>query len=268
MITSGQNAQVRFIKSLKKRKFREENACFFTEGLRSVCEGLLSGADVRLLVLSESFTRSAFYAELRKVTDSMENFSAESVLLPVSDGVYREITDTETPQGIGAVFAMKRVSRVRGDSIILLENLQDPGNMGTIIRTADAAAFDGVICTKGCVDVYNPKVLRSTVGSVFHIPILQPARGSDMDTVQIVQTLRRDGYTLYAAHPSGKNSCFEEPFEGKSVIVIGNEANGISSEMLACCDKLLTIPMPGKAESLNASVAAALMIYEKRRRSL
>lgn len=268
MITSSQNAQVRWIKSLKKRKGREENACFFMEGLRSVCEGLLSGAEIRQLVLSESFIRSAFYGELKKVTDSMEHFSAESVLLPVSDALYRGLTDTETPQGIGAVFSIRRVSRVRGESIVLLENLQDPGNMGTVIRTADAAAFDGVLCTKGCVDVYNPKTLRSTAGSVFHIPILQMPREAGTDVTGLAAQLHRDGYTLYAAHPAGEHSCFEEPFAGKSVIVIGNEANGISREMLDCCDRLLKIPMPGKAESLNASVAAALMIYEKRRRSL
>lgn len=142
----------------------------------------------------------------------------------------------------------------------MLENIQDPGNMGTIIRTADAAAFDGIICTKGCVDVYNSKVLRSTAGSVFHIPIIQYLRNDDISSKRLAGQLKAEGYTVYAAHPRGETSCFEEPFEGKSVIVIGNEANGVSSEMLLSCDRLLTIPMPGKAESLNASVAAALMI--------
>jgi TrmH family RNA methyltransferase len=150
---------------------------------------------------------------------------------------------------------------------VLLENLQDPGNMGTIIRTADAAAFDGIICTKGCVDVYNSKVLRSTTGSVFQIPIVQFLRGDTVSSSELAKALQKEGYTVYAAHPRGETSCFDEPFLGKSVIVIGNEANGVSDEMLSCCDKLLTIPMPGNAESLNASVAAALMIYEKRRKN-
>lgn len=232
-----------------------------------MCEGIISGADIRLLAVSESFIKSEFYAELKKVTDSADHFSAESVLFPVSDAVYAHITDTETPQGIGAVFGIKRPHKIRGESIVLLENLQDPGNMGTIIRTADAADFDGIICTKGCVDVYNPKVLRSTTGSVFHIPIVQYLRGDSITVTELAEELKKDGYTVYAAHPRGEMSCFDEPFEGKSVIVIGNEANGVTDEMLACCDKLLTIPMPGQAESLNASVAAALMIYEKRRKN-
>jgi TrmH family RNA methyltransferase len=115
--------------------------------------------------------------------------------------------------------------------------------------------------------VYNPKVLRSTTGSVFHIPIMQYLRNDDITVKELTAALKESGYTVYAAHPRGECSCFEEPFEGKSVIVIGNEANGVTDEMLSCCDKLLTIPMPGKAESLNASVAAALMIYEKRRKN-
>ena len=267
MVTSSQNAQVRFIKSLKKRKLREEAGCFFIEGLRSVCEGIISGADNKTLVLSESFIKSEFYAELKKALDSAEKFSVESVLFPVSDAIYAQLTDLETPQGIGAVFSIKRPKKVKGESIVLLENLQDPGNMGTIIRTADAAAFDGVICTKGCVDVYNPKVLRSTTGSVFHIPIMQYLRNDDITVKELTAALKESGYTVYAAHPRGECSCFEEPFEGKSVIVIGTEANGVTDEMLSCCDKLLTIPMPGKAESLNASVAAALLIYDIRRKN-
>ena len=107
MVTSSQNAQVRFIKSLKKRKLREEAGCFFIEGLRSVCEGIISGADIKTLVLSESFIKSEFYAELKKALDSAEKFSVESVLFPVSDAIYAQLTDLETPQGIGAVFSIK-----------------------------------------------------------------------------------------------------------------------------------------------------------------
>ena len=266
MITSTQNPQIKFIRSLSKRKFREENGCFFIEGLRSVGEGIKSGANIRTLILAESFVKSEFYAEFKKTADSVDFVPTESVLFEVTDEVYRSVTETETPQGIGAVFEIPKAASITGDSIIMLENLQDPGNMGTIIRTADAAGFDAIICTKGCVDVYNSKVLRSTTGSVFHIPVLQlPGSGG---IGGIADALHAKGYLLYAAHPRGEVSCFDEPFAGKSVIVIGNEANGLSDEMLSHCDRLVTIPMPGQAESLNASVAAALLIYEKRRKNM
>ncbi len=261
MIVSNKNATVRFIKSLSKRKAREEAQCFFTEGLRGVCDAVSAGAEVVHLVVSESFLNSSLSKEIEQLEDSAANFTAESVLFPVSDSVYDYITETEAPQGIGAVIKMNTVTEVSGRRLLLLENMQDPGNMGTVIRTADAAGFDGIICMKGCVDIYNPKVLRSTVGSVFHVPIVRMDGDGD-NVATVTDRLHKMGYTLYAAHPRGGKSCFDESFAGKSVIVIGNEANGITDEMLSKCDEFLTIPMLGKSESLNASVAAAIMMYE------
>lgn len=261
MIESNKNATVRFIKSLTKRKSREESGCFFLEGLRGVCDAISAGARVRHLVVSESFLSSVLMNEIANLEDSAVGFTAESVLFPVSDSVFSYISETEAPQGIGAVIYMKESGELCGNNILLLENLQDPGNMGTVIRTADAAGFDGIICMKGCVDVYNSKVLRSTVGSLFHIPIIR--KDSDRDTASgVVAELKSMGYTVYAAHPRGGTVLFDETFSEKNVIVIGNEANGITEEMLNVCDKTVTIPMPGKSESLNASVAASLMMYE------
>lgn len=262
MITSLKNDQIRFIKGLSARKNREESGSFFVEGLRGVCDGLTSGFVLKQLIVSDTFSKSAYFNELKAKTDSVENFSSESFLLMVSDEVMRGICETETPQGVAAVFEMRAVKSLSGDSLVLLENLQDPGNMGTIIRTADAAGFDGVVATRGSVDCYNQKVIRSTAGSIFHIPVVMSGiSGTDMADI-----LHDNGYTLYAAHPRGDVSCFDEPFSGKSCIVIGNEANGLTDAMIAKCDVLLTIPMPGNAESLNASVAAALLIYEKTRK--
>lgn len=261
MIESNKNVTVRFIKSLAKRKSREESGCFFLEGLRGVCDAVAAGAKVKHLVISESFSKSALMNEIAKLEDSAVDFSAESVLFPVSDSVFAYISETEAPQGIGAVIYMSESGKLCGNNLLLLENLQDPGNMGTAIRTADAAGFDGIICMKGCVDIYNSKVLRSTVGSLFHIPIIRRDRDGNSAT-NVVAELKSLGYTVYAAHPRGGTNLFDEPFTGKNVIVIGNEANGITGEMLSVCDKTVTIPMPGKSESLNASVAAALMMYE------
>jgi len=264
-ITSYKNEQVKFLKSLSQRKYRDENRCFFVEGLRGVLEGIKTGVPVKKLVLAENFTKSPFYEELKAITGREDGIPEGAEAFLLSDEVFKSICETETPQGIAAVFSMDALKKISGDSIIMLENLQDPGNMGTIIRTADAAGFGGVICTKGCVDVFNQKVIRSTVGSIFHIPVL---RQTDISVKETADLLKSKGYTFYAAHPRGDTSCFDESFSGKSVIVIGNEANGLTDEMLSVCDKLLTIPMPGNAESLNASVAAALLIYEKTRKKM
>ncbi len=264
MITSTKNDRIRFIKSLSQRKNREENGCFFVEGLRGVCDGIRSSFRTKNVVVSETFKNSEYYQEFEKTAKIAGIDFTEDNYFEVTSEVFRYFSETETPQGIGAIFEIPMAPGVTGDSVILLENLQDPGNMGTIIRTADAAGFDSVICTRGCVDVYNQKVIRSTAGSIFHIPVLQTGLTGE----EIAEQLHGHGYKLYAAHPRGNVSCFDEPFTGKSVIVIGNEANGLTATMIKNCDTLLTIPMPGNAESLNASVAAALLIYEKTRKKV
>jgi TrmH family RNA methyltransferase len=141
--------------------------------------------------------------------------------------------------------------------IVLLDSIQDPGNMGTIIRTADAAGFDGVIALNGCVDIYNPKVLRATMGSIFHIAIADHA-----DMAETMSMIRKNGLKTFAAHLRGDKSIYEADMCAGGVILIGNEANGLSDELTLCADELVKIPMPGKAESLNASIASALFMYE------
>ena len=252
IITSSKNEQVKWLKGLTQRKNRDAEGCFFVEGLRGVAEGMESGFKLRKLAVTEAFSKTPSFAAFAKNADPAQ-------IIIMSAGVFVEICETETPQGVAAVFEIPQNVKIGGDCIIMLENLRDPGNMGTVIRTADAAGMSGVICGKGCVDVYNQKVIRSTAGSIFHIPVL---RFEDLDSVEIAEGLKKKGYRLYAAHPRGDVSCFDERFEGKCVIIIGNEANGISDSLLERCDSLLTIPMPGRAESLNASVAAALLIYE------
>ncbi len=260
MITGEHNQKIKYIRSLSKRKFREENGCFYIEGHRAVLEGIMSQSQPEILVASESYINSDSFNELKQICFAY-NIDAKLVLLPVSDKVFESISDTLSPQGLGGVFKINKVelsSLFEKSNIILLENIQDPGNMGTIIRTADAAGFDAIICGKGSVDIYNSKVLRSTVGSVFHLPVLL----IDDIALNAANLLKKAGFKLYCAHPRGDNSCFDLTFEGKSVIVIGNEANGLTEDMLSLCDIQVTIPMPGKSESLNASVAAALLMYE------
>ena len=275
MITSGQNRQARFIIGLKKRKIREEAGCFFLEGLRAVDEAIRSGAAVRQIVVSESFLNSASFGKIKELYSSAYRKDVELVLLPVSDKLFAGMGDTMTPQGIGAVIdfpgtglaetvsAGKITASSARYGLLVLENLQDPGNIGTIIRTAAAAGMAGILCTKGTVDIYNSKVLRSTAGAMFRLPVVQTGE----DGPSLAAYLQRSGFQVCAAHPRGGTELFQQNFTWNTAIVIGNEAGGLTEKTLACCDFTVTIPMPGGAESLNASVAAALMIYELKRKA-
>lgn len=261
VINSDQNRDVRHIMNLKKKKYRDEKEAFFMEGLRAVEEALLSKVNIDKIVVSDSFMKTEFFKNISELYSSTYKNFVELVLLVVNEHIFSLMSETETPQGIGAVlqiphYRQEQVIKANGN-YLLLENLQDPGNMGTIIRTADAAGFDGILCTKGCVDVYNSKVLRSTVGSIFHIPVVKCA-----SVEGLAPLLKTIGLKLYAAHITAGTTCFEQEFSKGSVILIGNEANGLTKEALDRADCLVSIPMPGKAESLNASIAAALLMYE------
>lgn len=141
--------------------------------------------------------------------------------------------------------------------LLLLENLQDPGNLGTILRTAEGAGVTGVILSKGCVDLYNPKTIRSTMGSVYRVPTLYTE-----DLRETVELLKAHGIRSFAAHLKGVNFYDQENYRGGTAFLIGNEGNGLTEELTEQADTLIRIPMEGKLESLNAGVASAILMYE------
>ncbi len=265
---------IKEIEGLQKRRNRQNTGCFFLEGYRAVTEAISGGATIVQLVATETFVKSEEWQQIKKNYSSAYNKNAELVLLQVGDKSFAKLSETVTPQGVGAVIKMPEVSfedviesaASSGSNgrfgLLVLENLQDPGNMGTVIRTADASGFYGIICSKDTVDVYNSKVLRSTVGSMFRLPIVQSA----LTGAEIVRCLKQHGFETVAAHPRGGSSLFETEFPVTTAVCIGNEAGGLSDEILKACNTKVTIPMPGGTESLNASVAAALMMYEVRRK--
>ena len=187
----------------------------------------------------------------------------------VSETVFKSISETTNPQGILATIKMadydleemiiaKSIDVRKCDKyFVILDEIKDPGNMGTIIRTADAAGFNGVIVSKGCVDVYNPKVLRSTMGSIFHIPI-----NLSQDLSYALKEIKMQNIRVYAAHTKGNLYYYEADMTQSTAIVIGNEAFGISDKTMESADELISIPITGRAESLNASVAAGILMYE------
>lgn len=255
-ITSSQNPLLKELKALRARKYREEKGLYTIEGIRFVEEALKEQAPIKKVIVSEKLeTVNGGKALLLK----LQTLGIDAVMLP--DKLFAEVSDTENPQGVMAMVGMEEkpldVILYKSDFIVVLDSVQDPGNMGTIIRTADAAGAGGVVLSSGCVDVYNPKALRSTMGSVFHIPV---CRNSSLP--ELTTQLKQQGFKVCASHLQGTVPYYELSKPGKIAIIIGNEANGISDESAELADMLVRIPMPGRAESLNASVAAALLMYE------
>lgn len=256
LISSSQNPAYKALKSLKNRRDREEKGLYYIEGLRIVEEALKAGAEITEAAITEEFASDTRNSGILKRIEA-----AGIRILLMTAKLFREIADTETPQGILAAVRIRKYGLElisdRDGLYVILDSIRDPGNMGTIIRTADAAGFSAVILSKGCVDVYNPKVLRSTMGSVFHMPVCQYD-----DIAQAVRLLKSKGIRIFASHLEGKAEIFDADMTFGTAIVVGSEADGLSSEAAGLADMLVKIPMPGRAESLNASVAAGIMMYE------
>lgn len=233
------------------------------EGERLVLE-LREPWKLQTLVLSQTY----YDHSSSKWSSLAENYPKANILV-IPDSLMESLSDTQNPQGILAVVPMRTyqlsdmISEDKASLLLILENLQDPGNAGTILRTADAAGADGVICTVGTVDFFAPKTVRATMGSLLHLPIVYT---NQLSTV--LQELKDHGFRTYAAHLKGTCAHFEADMKGKTAILIGNEGNGLTDETAGQADQLVRIPQPGQAESLNASIAAGILIYEAVRQKL
>ncbi len=245
-IDSAQNKIAKEIKSLSNKKDREKRKLFLLEGERLISE-IPSAEDIAYIVVSESYKGS---------TDKYDN------VYLFSDKLFSSVCGTVNPQGIMAVCHIKDSEPLATDNdksplYIVLENVTDPGNMGTIIRTADAAGADAVFLSPGCVDIYNPKVIRATMGSIFHLPIYR-----NTDVYELMCGLNEKGIMTVVSHLRGFLAPYSVDMTQGCAIFIGNEANGISDELTDEAECLVKIPMPGNAESMNAGVAGGILIYE------
>lgn len=238
--------KIREICSLRDRgSARRKEGLFIAEGERLVAE--IPSEDIDSVYASESYMRSHPEADCDQV-------------LP--DDVYKKLSDTVHPQGILAVVRMHHPDPKDlpdGDLYMILESIQDPGNLGTIIRTAEAAGVTAVIMNKGCADVYAPKTVRSTMGSLFRVPFIYTE-----DIKEAVEIVRNKGAIVYAADLGGR-PVPDADLAGKRAFIIGNEGNGITEETLGLADEKICIPMKGKVESLNAAVSAAILMYWRQR---
>lgn len=244
---SASNDKIKHIKKLSKKREREKSGEFIIEGRRSVTDAVANGAEISYIVFREG--ESALFDE------SIPQFSTDWK-------TFAEITDTESPQDMLAVAkitpcAESEILNGEFELLVLCDRVQDPGNVGTVIRTADAAGKCAVVLSPGCADLYNPKVIRSTMSSIFNLPILR-----DGDLLSLIPLLKEAGYRVFCgALRDASVSLFDANFRGKCAVVIGNEGSGASDEVISLCEAV-KIPMRGKAESLNASVSAGILIYE------
>ncbi|HBI6897864.1 TPA: TrmH family RNA methyltransferase [Clostridium perfringens] len=252
-IESKNNNLFKEIKKLKEKKHRIKSNKYLIEGLRFVEEAIKSKVSIDSIIFTESFKE--------KNPDLFLKINENIKLIQMNEALLKQLCSTENPQGIVGVINMQNKELKSGELVILVDKVQDPGNMGTIIRTAHAAGAAGIVMTKGTVDIYNDKTLRSTMGSIFYIPIVED------DSLDFVKSLKKEGYKLIVSSLQGKNNFFEENLQGKVMIAVGNEGNGVSDEVYDIADIKVKIPMPGEAESLNVAVATSIMIYEKIRQS-
>lgn len=258
MITSSSNTKIKqVIQWQNKAKERRSAGIFLTEGFKMFEEA--PRKSIQQIYLTEEARE-----RIRRKPETehkLEDVGYETV----SKEVFARMSDTRTPQGILCVvtrpgYSLEQLLTAEMPLLMVLENLQDPGNLGTIMRTGEAAGITGVIMNAGTVDLFNPKTIRATMGSVFRVPFLYVD-----DLPQTVEKLRQEDIRVYAAHLEGKEYYDDISFLGPAAFLVGNEGNGLTQEAASRADQYLKIPMEGRIESLNAAVAASLLMYEAHR---
>ena len=251
MITSTSNPQIkRLLQLQKKSKARQEEQVFVVEGIRMFQE--VPENRVEKVYISETLFNK------KKQDFNLERFQVEIL----SDSVFLHVSDTKTPQGILCIVKQEKqeldaLLEAENPHFVVLDNLQDPGNLGTIVRTAEGAGVTAVFMSRDCVDIYNPKTIRSTMGSIYRMPFLYIE-----DLVKLLHIFRHKGVLSYAAHLGGEHPYDREDYRGGTAILIGNEGNGLREEIAENADRKVRIPMHGEVESLNAAIAASILMFE------
>ncbi|MBQ4630999.1 MAG: RNA methyltransferase [Clostridia bacterium] len=251
LIESTSNSIYKHVKKLQSKSGRTKNSQYLAEGKRLVCDALANDARVEFLVL-------------RRGTE-IDFDTGKTKIYEFSEKLFDTLSLTVNSQGIAAVigyelFPASDIKPGNFETLVYLDSVTDPGNMGTIIRSCDALGADGIIISKGCVDIFNPKVVRSSMASMLNIPIF-----TDSAPDETFAFLKDSGFEIYGTFPLGDKLCCDEKYEGKVLLVMGNEANGIGAQVEKHCTHKIRIPMFGRAESLNVATALTVMLYEIKR---
>lgn len=260
-ITSADNARVKLVRKLASRKGRESKDRFVAEGLNLVCELIDGNHDIDFILISEGFAEDVSNTRKQAVLDYINDSGCDAC--SVSDGIFSTLVDAEHGIEVLAVVEIKRrdieyIKTLPDDiNILVCDRIQDPGNMGTMIRTAVAAGYGAVLALPGTVDIYSPKVLRATAGMVFEIPVVYAASEDEL-----FEMANNTGRKIAVTVPTGGNDYYDTDLGSGVALVIGNEGRGASKSIIDRADVKVTIPMRGNIESLNAAAAAAILMYE------
>ena len=259
LITSKDNEKIKHIKKLKEKKYRDMYNEYIIEGLKLVREAINEEVNIKSIIICDD-------CDIEDNIDSDFKYEiAKRECIYVPEKIFLSLTDVSNPQGMIAVVE-KHVSEEKlsfdEDLYLILDNIQDPGNMGTILRTADSLDLKQIIVSKGSADVYNPKVVRSTMGAIFRLQVIESE-----DLVKTIKELKKHKIKVMATSLEKSKSIYDVEYK-KSAIVIGNEANGVSKDILDITDENIKIPMMGRTESLNAAVATGIVLYEAVRQKL
>lgn len=258
-ITSKDNEIIKSIRKLKEKKYRDINHEYIIEGLKMLKEAIIEDASIKLIVVCEECLQDGC------IDNKLKYEIAKYDCIYVNQKVFSILTDVQNPQGLLAVIKKQDKEEnidYKQDIIIALDGIQDPGNLGTILRTIDSVGLNQVIVSKETADAYNPKVVRSTMGAIFRVNIIETE-----NLLNTLKNAKKHHFKTMATSLENSTSIYEAELN-KKIIVIGNEANGVSKEILDYADEKIKIPMIGKTESLNASVATGIILYEYVRRKI
>ena len=253
VITSKDNEFVKHVKKLKEKKYRDQSQEFIIEGIKLVKEAIEEKANIKQIIICDNCEDTGIIPK-----DLMYEIAKYNCIY-VTENILKTMSDVNAPQGIMAIIGRNNKEKdidYSQDIIVALDDIQDPGNLGTILRTVDSIGLNQILVSKGTADCYNPKVVRSTMGAIFRIKIIECA-----DLEQTLKEIQKNNFKLVVSSLQTNNSLYDINFD-KKVIIIGNEANGVEPQIQEMADEKIKIPMLGKTESLNASVATGIILYE------
>ncbi len=258
-ITSKDNVFIKHIKKLRDKKYRDTQNEFVIEGIKLVAEAIQEKAQIKQIVLCDDCEKNAMLPK-----DLMYEI-AKYECIYITEPLFKYVSELQTPQGILAII-QKKSEEIQidytQDIIVALDSIQDPGNLGSILRTVDSVGLTQILVSKDTADVYNSKVVRSTMGAIFRVKIIECE-----DFKQTLKEIKKHKFKMVASSLQTKKTIYDIDYH-KKVIIIGNEANGVEKQIQELADEKVKIPMLGKAESLNASVATGIILYEYVRRNL
>lgn len=257
VISSKDNEFIKHIKKLKDKKHRDESGEYVVEGIKLIAEALQENAKIKQIIICEECEKTNNFSK------ELMYEVAKQECVYVTQKIFKYITEVSTPQGIMAIIEKNSVNNdaenqidYNQDIIVALDDVQDPGNLGTILRTVDSIGLTQILVSKGTADCYNPKVVRSTMGAIFRIKIIECE-----DLEKTLNEVKKHDFKVMVSSLQTKNTIYDVDYN-KKVIIIGNEANGVEEKIQNMADEKVKIPMLGKTESLNASVATGIILYE------